>query len=321
MYLNPLLAMCGLVLSICGLVYILKPDLFIDSIWRRFGFLQRRLSEKGYLAYMRGLGIALLVGGILAMAFGAGAAAFFLMGERLAMRKSYKTALTALDLSLLIEDELVPPWRVKAACLCGLARYEECAEAYSEALRIEPDEWRDWLRRGAALEKTAREEEALAAYEKVIELDPRNTRAWMAKGNLLVKMGNEEEGRACLGKAVRLDPGSDPHLAKLFEEVMNRAWEHYESGKYERARKMWLRMAQYRNAEAQYNLGSMYQSGKGVAPDFKEAYRWYLRAARQGDPGASKKIEELRGRLPPDFIREAERAAQGGPGATAVSVQ
>ena len=35
-------------------------------------------------------------------------------------------------------------------------------------------------------------------------------------------------------------------------------------------------------ANAQYNLGLMYERGEGVAQDYKEAMRWYRVAARQG---------------------------------------
>src|SRR5216683_1444473 len=36
---------------------------------------------------------------------------------------------------------------------------------------------------------------------------------------------------------------------------------------------------------AQYDLGVSYELGKGVAKSTKLAFRWYLRAARNGDPG------------------------------------
>ena len=35
-------------------------------------------------------------------------------------------------------------------------------------------------------------------------------------------------------------------------------------------------------AEAQYNLGVMYDSGRGVRQDYAEAFRWYRKAAEQG---------------------------------------
>ena len=37
------------------------------------------------------------------------------------------------------------------------------------------------------------------------------------------------------------------------------------------------------NAAAQYNLGIMYRTGRGVLKDDKEAVKWYRKAAEQGD--------------------------------------
>jgi TPR repeat protein len=43
-------------------------------------------------------------------------------------------------------------------------------------------------------------------------------------------------------------------------------------------------------ADAQNNLGFMYQYGQGVAPDFKEAVKWYHKAADQGFAGAQNNL-------------------------------
>ncbi|MFC1492271.1 tetratricopeptide repeat protein, partial [Nitrospinota bacterium] len=37
------------------------------------------------------------------------------------------------------------------------------------------------------------------------------------------------------------------------------------------------------NAAAQFNLGQMYRRGQGVLQDYKEAVKWYRKAAEQGD--------------------------------------
>ena len=44
--------------------------------------------------------------------------------------------------------------------------------------------------------------------------------------------------------------------------------------------------AEQGNAQAQYRLGEMYDSGEGVAADDAEAVKWYRKAAEQGHPGA-----------------------------------
>ena len=43
-----------------------------------------------------------------------------------------------------------------------------------------------------------------------------------------------------------------------------------------------LPAAERGNPKAQYNLGVLYHSGKGVAKDFQQAFKWYRKAAEQG---------------------------------------
>ena len=45
-------------------------------------------------------------------------------------------------------------------------------------------------------------------------------------------------------------------------------------------------LAEQGNAEAQFNLGQLYEHGRGVPKDYAEALRWYRLAAEQGDPFA-----------------------------------
>jgi TPR repeat protein len=53
-------------------------------------------------------------------------------------------------------------------------------------------------------------------------------------------------------------------------------------GDYATALKSLIPLAQKGHAWAQYNLGVMYDQGEGVAPDDKEAVKWYRAAADQG---------------------------------------
>ena len=56
----------------------------------------------------------------------------------------------------------------------------------------------------------------------------------------------------------------------------------YNNGDYATALKDWTPLADLGNVKAQYNLGLMYDMGKGVLQDYKEAVRWYQLAAEQG---------------------------------------
>ena len=56
----------------------------------------------------------------------------------------------------------------------------------------------------------------------------------------------------------------------------------YWRGDYRSAYREWRPLAEQGDAQAQYNLGMMYESGKGVAGDSAEAVKWYRRAAERG---------------------------------------
>jgi TPR repeat protein len=46
------------------------------------------------------------------------------------------------------------------------------------------------------------------------------------------------------------------------------------------------KMAEQGDAEAQFTLGQMYDSGDGVAQNYKQAAAWYRKAAEQGNDSA-----------------------------------
>ena len=52
---------------------------------------------------------------------------------------------------------------------------------------------------------------------------------------------------------------------------------------FQQAFKWYERAAEQGNADAQYCLGMMYDEGKGVPQDYQEALKWIRRAAEQGD--------------------------------------
>ena len=52
---------------------------------------------------------------------------------------------------------------------------------------------------------------------------------------------------------------------------------------YATALQEWTPLAEAGDEVAQYNLGVMYDNGRGVLQDYKEAVKWYRLAAEQGD--------------------------------------
>ena len=60
----------------------------------------------------------------------------------------------------------------------------------------------------------------------------------------------------------------------------------YNAGDYAIALKELEPLAEQGDVDAQFILGYMYDEGKGVPQDNKEAMKWYRLAAEQGDAGA-----------------------------------
>lgn len=60
----------------------------------------------------------------------------------------------------------------------------------------------------------------------------------------------------------------------------------YVSGDYARAAPLMRPFAEQGQAWAQFGLGTMYEDGKGVPKDDKQAEDWYRKAAAQGDQRA-----------------------------------
>jgi hypothetical protein len=66
--------------------------------------------------------------------------------------------------------------------------------------------------------------------------------------------------------------------ALFFEEAVRA----YDAGDYERALRIWQRLAKAGNLAAMRNLGHLYRRGLGVTPDLAMAARWYEEAAAKG---------------------------------------
>lgn len=56
----------------------------------------------------------------------------------------------------------------------------------------------------------------------------------------------------------------------------------YASGDYAAAARAWRKLAQEGDADAQFALGTLYQTGRGVAQSDRQATEWFRRAAEQG---------------------------------------
>jgi hypothetical protein len=79
--------------------------------------------------------------------------------------------------------------------------------------------------------------------------------------------------------------GAGPAVADHRDEHRE-GFEHFQEGKYQDALEHWRRLAEQGSVNAQYNLGLMYATGRGVVRDDAEAFRWFRMAAERGDANA-----------------------------------
>ncbi len=67
----------------------------------------------------------------------------------------------------------------------------------------------------------------------------------------------------------------------------------YGRGDYATALKEWRLLANQGHATAQFNLGLMYDYGKGVPQDYQEAAKWYRPVAEQGYAAAQNNLGSI----------------------------
>ena len=58
------------------------------------------------------------------------------------------------------------------------------------------------------------------------------------------------------------------------------------------------------------NLGVLYRNGKGVSQDYKEAVKWYRKAANQGFEFAQMKLDMLKKKIPKELKKRNENIAR-----------
>jgi hypothetical protein len=60
----------GVVLTILGIIYRVKPDLFKRWFWKKTSIALQMLNPEAYVKYMKGLGWLYILGGLAVCAFG-----------------------------------------------------------------------------------------------------------------------------------------------------------------------------------------------------------------------------------------------------------
>jgi TPR repeat protein len=67
------------------------------------------------------------------------------------------------------------------------------------------------------------------------------------------------------------------------------------TGNYATALREFRALAEQGHASAQYNLGLMYDNGRGVTQDYKESVKWYRKSVEQGHASAQYNLGVLYG--------------------------
>jgi TPR repeat protein len=67
----------------------------------------------------------------------------------------------------------------------------------------------------------------------------------------------------------------------------------YERADYATAMGLWRRLADQGDADAQFNLGVLYEKGQGVRQDYAAAASWYRKAADQGETSAESALAKM----------------------------
>jgi localization factor PodJL len=79
---------------------------------------------------------------------------------------------------------------------------------------------------------------------------------------------------------------------------------------YQTAAKWFGKAAGYGVADSQYNLAVLYARGIGVEQNLAESYKWFALAARDGDPEAARRRDDLAARLDQQSLQAAIKAFQ-----------
>jgi TPR repeat protein len=79
---------------------------------------------------------------------------------------------------------------------------------------------------------------------------------------------------------------------------------------YRQAMKWYRKAADKGVTQAQFNLGVMYANGQGTQRNYVIAHMWFILAATSGDEEAQLLLPAQRGKMTPDQIAEAQRMAR-----------
>jgi hypothetical protein len=109
----------------------------------------------------------------------------------------------------------------------------------------------------------------------------------------------------CLTFAVLLGSAGEGWSADL-----QKGWDAYENRDYATALLEWKPLAEQGDADAQNNLGVIYNNGWGVLLGFVRAHMWFNIVASSGNTNASKNRDIVAKRMTSNQIEKAQNLAR-----------
>ena len=83
----------------------------------------------------------------------------------------------------------------------------------------------------------------------------------------------------------------------------------HQAKNYREAARWYHKAAEQGHIDAQFNLGAMYTNGEGVAQDYVQAHKWFNIASALGNHFAGESRQEIETKMTPQQIAEAQREA------------
>jgi len=211
-------------------------------------------------------------------------------GNRKVMSGNLDAAVAAYRLSLTLNPDLAETHYNLGFVLKVKGDLDGAIAEYRTALRLDPNFAAAHNRLGLALQAKGDLAGALAEYRTALALNPNDANAHYNLGLALKAQGDLDGALAEYRTAVRLNPDlGDAHYYPG-REVATLA---YRNGDYATALRITQPLAEQGNPSAQYDLGVLYEKGRGVAKDEVEAATWYRKAADQGYEQAQRALRRL----------------------------
>jgi serine/threonine protein kinase len=194
---------------------------------------------------------------------------------------------------------------------------ERLAAAEQEKKRAEDQARRDAeARKAAEVQKKAEAERARREAEAQRKADAeRANREAQARAKADADAKKLEETKLAAAAAATRKPSAP--AAPPGAELLAQAEQVCARGSDADCAALYRKAANAGNAEAQYRLGELSASGKGVGQSDFEAYVWFSLAANSGHAGAKRRRDQVVVKLQPAEIQQADRLirARSQPGA------